>query len=148
VKGLEEVPRHQRNLIQKQIVQEQNRNMELVQQSETRKKNESSYYIKRGNVLSGLNRLEEALDSYGKAIETDINIATAYYHRGCVLVKLNRLDEALESYDKAIKIDPNHANSYYNREFLLKKFNRLDEALESYDKVIKEDPNYHCGFVL
>ncbi|WP_082355930.1 tetratricopeptide repeat protein [Novosphingobium sp. AAP83] len=59
-----------------------------------------------GNVLKKLNRLDEAINHYDKAISLEAKYATAYYNRGITLQKLKRLDEAYESYKYAFDIDP------------------------------------------
>ena len=62
--------------------------------------NVASAYNNRGNALSGLKRLDEALASYDKALAINADYAEAYNNRGTVLSDLKRLDEALASYDK------------------------------------------------
>src|SRR5580704_6581722 len=69
----------------------------------------------RGVVLQTLNRYNEALASYDKAIALKPDYANAHFNRGIVLKKLARPDEALASYDQAIAAKPNHAEAFNNR---------------------------------
>ena len=112
----------------------------------------SFYLITEGNILNKLNRKEEALNSYDKAIELNPSDATAYYNRGNVLNDLNRKEEALNSYDKAIELNPSDATAYSNRGITLRQLNRKEEALSSYDKAIELNPSdatayYNRGIV-
>ncbi|MCC8148693.1 tetratricopeptide repeat protein, partial [Akkermansia sp.] len=54
-------------------------------------------YCARGNILSDLGRLGEALTSYDKALTINPKFDVAYYNRGIVLEDLGRKEEALAS---------------------------------------------------
>ena len=95
-----------------------------------------------GNAFKDLKRYEDAIASYNKAIEIDINYAEIHNNKGNALKSLERYDEAIESYDKAIKIKSDYAFAYNNKGNALKNLERYDEAIESYDKAIKINPNY------
>ena len=98
-------------------------------------------WANRGWSLERLERYEEALASYDKAIETDSNYAWAWARRGYSLNRLERYEEALASYDKAIDVDSNPAWYWANRGDVLDKLERHEEALASYDKIIEANPN-------
>jgi tetratricopeptide (TPR) repeat protein len=93
-------------------------------------------------MLIELDRLEEALASYDKAIEFKLDYAEAFYNRGIVFNELNRLDEALATYEKAIQLKPEYAEAHSNRGNMLNELNRLEEALASYDKAIEFKRDY------
>jgi len=95
-----------------------------------------------GNAFKDLKRYEDAIASYNKAIEIDINYAEIHNNKGNALKSLERYNEAIESYDKAIKIKSDYAFAYNNKGNALKNLERYDEAIESYDKAIKINPNY------
>jgi tetratricopeptide (TPR) repeat protein len=98
------------------------------------------------NGLKDLNRLDEALASYGSAIALKPDYAEAYNNRGITLQALNRLDTALADYEKAIALKPDYAEAYNNRGVVLQAQNRSDEALASFDKAIAFRPNYPEAF--
>src|SRR5215469_13279945 len=54
----------------------------------------------RGNVLVALQRFDEAVASYDKAIALTPDYAEAFCNRGGALQELKHFDEALASYDK------------------------------------------------
>jgi tetratricopeptide (TPR) repeat protein len=94
----------------------------------------------RGVVLQALNRLEEALASYERAIALKPGYANAHFNRGTVLKKLSRREEALASYDRAIALNPDHAEACNNSGAVLQELKRYDEALASYDRAIALKP--------
>ena len=93
-----------------------------------------------------LQRLDEALASYNRAIALKPNDAEFFNNRGTVLKDLNRLDQALASYDQAIALRPGHADAYNNRGVVLMELKRLDEALASYDRAVALKPDYAEAF--
>lgn len=72
-----------------------------VKQEAEREKNE-------GNNLMKMERFEDALKCYTKAISLDGNNAVYYCNRAAAYSKLNRHEEALSDCKKAIQIDPNY----------------------------------------
>ena len=83
-----------------------------------------------------LERHEEAIASFDKAIALNPDDHAPLYNRGTVLQDLNRLDEALASYDKAIAIKPDHAEAFIDRGHVLMRLRGLDEARASYNRGI------------
>ncbi len=95
-----------------------------------------------GAVLQGLGRLQEAVESYGKAIRLKPDYAEAYFNRGNALKELGQLVLAVESYEKAIQFKPDYAMAYSNRGNVLQELGQLANAMESHDKVIQLKPDY------
>jgi tetratricopeptide (TPR) repeat protein len=58
------------------------------------------------NNVSNLNKSDEAIKAFDKAIELNSQYSAAWYNKGRVLYKLNKSDEAIKVYDKAIEINP------------------------------------------
>jgi predicted O-linked N-acetylglucosamine transferase (SPINDLY family) len=69
-------------------------------------------YVNRGNSLQYLNQLDEALESYNKAVAVDPNYIDTYNARGIVLQKLARSEEALADYDRVLAHNPDHVHSF------------------------------------
>ncbi len=57
------------------------------------------------NNVSILNKSDEALKAYDKAIEINPQNTDAWNNKGDTLSKQNKYDEAKKAYDKAIEID-------------------------------------------
>ncbi|MBQ6628294.1 MAG: tetratricopeptide repeat protein [Methanobrevibacter sp.] len=92
-------------------------------------------------TLINLNRFDEAIECYDKALKINPNNVKAWNNKAFALHNLNRLEEAIECYDKTLEIDPNFISALNNKAFALRTLNRLDEAIECYDKVLKITPN-------
>ena len=60
--------------------------------------------------MGTLDRHDEALESFEKAVEVDPKHTSAWVGRGIALGQLGRLDEALASYDKGLEAHPEHAH--------------------------------------
>ena len=69
----------------------------------------------RGNALLALNRCEEALASYDRALAVRPDFAEALSNRGHALERADRLDAALASYDRALAVRPDFVDALYNR---------------------------------
>jgi tetratricopeptide (TPR) repeat protein len=95
-----------------------------------------------GNAFEALQRLEEALGSYEKALLLKPDYSEVYNNRGNTLQSLKRFNEALESYARAIILKPGYADAHYNLGNTLQELRRFDEALVHYDRAIALHPGY------
>ena len=102
--------------------------------------NESIGYHYRGLANENLEKHEEAVEDYSKAIELDPNDAKAYNSRGAAKNNLKLYEEAIKDYDKALELDPNYADAYNNRGIANVKLGLYQEAIEDYDKAIDLEP--------
>jgi len=62
-----------------------------------------------------LEKQEEAIEAYNKAIEINPKYADAWYNKGVTLVQLERQEEAIKAFDKAIEIYPKYAGAWNNK---------------------------------
>jgi tetratricopeptide (TPR) repeat protein len=110
-------------------------------------------WYNQGNKLRKLQRYEDAIASYERAIEIKSDYYEAWYYRSYLLYQLQRYEEAITSYDKVIQLNPEEANAWYYRGLILEKLQQPKEALASYDKVIQLNPEeadawYNRGIAL
>jgi predicted O-linked N-acetylglucosamine transferase (SPINDLY family) len=96
--------------------------------------------IDRGNILSALERLEEARASYDQALLLKPDDPNGLYNRGCSLQRLGRQEDALADYDQALAIRPNFAEALNNRGNVLLALGRMQQALQSYDRALAIRP--------
>jgi len=61
--------------------------------------------VRKGAALERMNRFEEALFCYNRAIDADQRNVLAYLHKGGVCNRLERYDEALECYEQAMLVE-------------------------------------------
>jgi tetratricopeptide (TPR) repeat protein len=82
----------------------------------------------RGAVLQQMNRQDEALASYARAIELRPGYANAYYNQGTVLKRMNRYNDALASFHKALALKPDHAEACNNCGLIFAAIGNMPEA--------------------
>ena len=70
-----------------------------------------------------MERFEEALECFSKALELDPEDVFSWINKGSSLALLERFDEALECFDKAIELDPENELALKSREAAI---NRLE----------------------
>ncbi|TYQ27619.1 tetratricopeptide repeat protein [Pseudanabaena sp. UWO311] len=98
----------------------------------------------RGDILRQLDRYEEAIFSYDKALAIKPDFYEAWDNLGIALFELGRYEEAIASYDKALAIKPNFYYAWNNRGDALSELGKYKEAIASYDRAltIKSDDRY------
>ena len=103
-------------------------------------------WLEKGRCLHNLDRYDEALECYDRAIDLDANYHPAWALRGNVLNNLERYEEALVSFDKAIELEHNNRFYWFLRGNLLNSIKRYEEALASFDMAIELDDNYQWAW--
>ena len=66
-------------------------------------KNAGAWFNK-GNALQGLDKYNEAMQAYDKAIEIDPNYVDAWFNKGTLLGKLGKNEDAKKCFDKVIQL--------------------------------------------
>ena len=89
-------------------------------------------YINKANCLAKLERREEALVFYDKALSLEScgNEAEIMVSKAFSLMRLDRCDEALALVDKCMALEPNEENVYLLKAEILDQLQRYDEATE------------------
>ena len=105
---------------------------------------DASEYYEQGITLAELNRYEDALDYYNKAIRIEENYIQAWNQKGNALYELEKYEEALHAYDRAIRINPENSqtilNNWIGRGLVLQQLKRFNEALSSFAKAVQIEP--------
>lgn len=98
-----------------------------------------------GLCLEALNRLDEAIAAYDRAIELEPS-ANSWYAKAEVLVQQQKFEPAVVAYDRAIELEPDCGEFWYQRGLALVDLQRYDEARENYDRAVMLDPGYRYVF--
>ena len=114
--------------------------IDIYQEINNRFPNDACAYVGRGNALRNLNRFQEALVAYEKALKLDQYEAGGYGGKGEVLLALDRPKDALSAFEEALCLDKDNADYYYGKGQTLAKLSRHQEALNAYDQACT------CGF--
>ncbi len=80
-------------------------------------------------TLYYLNRYEEAIEYYTKAIEINPLYEKAFINKGIILAKLMAFDEALYAFNMALEINDKSEICYFNIGIIYSKLERYEDAL-------------------
>ncbi len=108
----------------------------------------SQIFLGIGNLFDSLEKYEEAIADYNKAIELNLNLADAWGSRGDAKVNLQRYEEAIADFDKAVELNPNHDRAWGARGFAKVNLQRHEEAITDFDKAIELNPNLDSAWLL
>lgn len=97
---------------------------------------------KQANILYELQRYQDALSTYGKAVNIRPDYAQGWNGQGKTLYELKKFKDALAAYDKAIQIEPDYLEAWSGRGFALNKLQRYQEAIASFEKTLLLQNNY------
>ena len=95
-----------------------------------------------GKVLCGLDRYQDGINEFNKALAQAPNQSSIYSDRGNAEMELGFFQDAVRSYEKALSLDSKYAPAHYNRGNVLQKLSRYTEALASYDRALAINPRY------
>jgi tetratricopeptide (TPR) repeat protein len=97
---------------------------------------------KQANILYELQRYQDALSTYAKAVNIRPDYAQGWNGQGKTLYELRKFKDALAAYDKAIQIEPDYLEAWSGRGFALNKLQRYQEAIASFEKTLFLQNNY------
>lgn len=104
--------------------------------------NNATELYKQGNTFLELQRYQDALTVYEKAVNLKPNYVQGWNGQGKALFELKKYPEALAAYDKAIQIQPDYLEAWSGRGFSLANLQRYSEAIASFDRAIQLKNNY------
>jgi tetratricopeptide (TPR) repeat protein len=95
----------------------------------------------KGVALESLNRHDEALFCFNKALEIEPYHAKALMNKGVSLKRLGRLQEALECFEKVIAKNYGFVLALYNKAATLQELGNHKEATEVFRDIVTNHPN-------
>jgi tetratricopeptide (TPR) repeat protein len=98
---------------------------------------DSLVWRQKGVCLHNLERYEEAIASYDRALKTNSKYYFAWVDRGLAFEKLDKYEEVVASYDRALEIKSDRYEVWNNRGTALGKLGKHEEAVASFDRAIK-----------
>jgi Tfp pilus assembly protein PilF len=94
-----------------------------------------------GRYYQGQNRLEQAAQSYRKALEADIRYVDARSALGAVYASQGKFDEAISEFEAALKMAPELASLYNNLGYAQFLQGKHADAIDAFGKAIRLEPN-------
>lgn len=89
-----------------------------------------------GLALFYLNRFDEAVDEFRKAVELDNNFALSYINIGLVYLNREEYNNAETSFLKALDIDNKNPETHYNLAVTYYRMGRKPDAIEHYESFL------------
>ena len=88
-----------------------------------------SYYVNRGLAYLNLQKHDEALNNYNKALEIYPKNYLLWYNKGVVLEEMGKIEDAIKAYQEAILLRPTYARPHLQLGNLCYKQERITQAL-------------------
>lgn len=101
----------------------------IVTQQMQGERNFASVFSKRGETYLKLDKYEEALNDFNKALELQNEHYYSLKKRAYIYWKLNKLDSALNDINKFLELKPNYLSGIRLRDNILQDIQRIDERL-------------------
>ncbi len=92
-------------------------------------KPDGALYNSRAKLYFNLQKYDQAMTDYNKAIQSDSTEGEYYINRGAVFALSGQLEMALKDFNKGLELDPKHANGYKNRSLVFQSFSQWDKAI-------------------
>jgi tetratricopeptide (TPR) repeat protein len=93
-----------------------------------------------GEALRALDRREEALAAYRKAIELEPDNAEAHSNLGLMLIEEKKFPEAAQVLQKALALNPSLPSAHYNYGLVLRQEGKLDDAISHWQRALALQP--------
>ncbi len=103
--------------------------------------------INKGNALAELDRSEEAITCYDKALDINPRDFKIWCNKGTALDDLGRQAEAITWYDKGLDLNPRDDKAWYNKGNTFYKLHRSTESISCYDKALDINPRYALAWL-
>lgn len=95
-----------------------------------------------GTACAHLNKNDDALFYYRKALNYKTNSYQLYFNIARVLDDLKKFDEAIIWYEKSLQINSNFSKAWLNKGISLNHLKRYEEAIFHYDKSLEINKEY------
>ncbi|GLI53398.1 tetratricopeptide repeat protein [Thermodesulfovibrio yellowstonii] len=93
-------------------------------------------YNNYGLALFYLDKFDEALEKFQKAIEVDTAFALAYANTGLVYLNKGEYEKAEQFFLQALERDPENPETHYNIAVTYYRLNKKNDALKHYEAFI------------
>ncbi|MCY7332124.1 MAG: tetratricopeptide repeat protein, partial [Pseudanabaena sp. CAN_BIN31] len=103
----------------------------------------SGVFFEIANAYIALDKYEEAIAAYDRALQIKPDFHEVWNNRGIALFNLGRNEEAIAAYDRALQIKPDFHEAWNNRGSALFNLGRNEEAIAAYDRALQIKPDFH-----
>jgi tetratricopeptide (TPR) repeat protein len=96
-------------------------------------------WFNKGNALDSLERYQEAIECFDKAIEIDAKdvFAYAWNNKGNALYDSQKYEDAIKCYDKALEVNKNLLEAQINKGNALYNLGEYKDSIKCYNKLLE-----------
>ncbi|MGZ5114606.1 MAG: tetratricopeptide repeat protein [Burkholderiales bacterium] len=98
----------------------------------------AEFHFRIGADLCNAGQLEEALESFERAVEIRADYATAHLRQGELLLEMGRNEDAADSFALALAHDEHLAGAWFGYGKLLRRAGRLEDAIVHLKRAVAE----------
>jgi predicted O-linked N-acetylglucosamine transferase (SPINDLY family) len=102
-------------------------------------------WLAKGNALSALGRIREALAAFEQPLSSDPAHEEALINSGVMLRNLLRHKEALERFNRVLMSNPVNTTALGNAAILLTEFKESSQAIAMFERLLALRPDYDYG---
>src|SRR5208283_4608013 len=103
------------------------------------------YHNNAGNAYRALNKPDEAMACYRRALSLKPDYHEALNNMGSVLAEQGKPDEAIACYRRAVSLKPDFYEAHYNLGIALAEEGKPDEAIACYRRSVTLSPDSHMA---
>lgn len=108
--------------------------------------NHGKAYLWRGMELGNQGKMQDALQDFTKAIETDSNLVDAYKYRGGIMGLARRYDQSVADLSKYLQYHPEAAEQFFNRGLSYTNLGENEKALADFNKTLELNPDFYRAY--
>ena len=105
-------------------------------------KMEAEDYSGKAFGYQNINKYEQAIKGYDRAIKLDSKYVRAYDNRGFVKCILKEYEQAINDFNKVIELNPRDVFAYYTRGVAKVNLRQYEQAIKDFDIAITFHPKY------
>lgn len=128
---------------------EESRNAEAISHYYKALRTKSKYwpgiYLNLGVALISVDKINESMDSFSKALQIKPDFAEAHNNMGVAMEKQGNFSEAARHYREALRIKYDYAEAHNNLGVVLAKQGNFSEAIKHYLKALQTSSKYESA---
>jgi len=97
------------------------------------------FFFMKAHLLGHLDKNQEALELYNKALQKDPKDTNALFEKSQVLLELEKTKESLKVIEKSLEIDPEDNDALVHKGVILMELEQNEEALSCFNQAIQFD---------
>jgi tetratricopeptide (TPR) repeat protein len=97
-------------------------------------KGKAEEFFEQGKKYNSVEKADQAIENYSKAIKINPKFAKAYNNRGIAYIWKKQYDLAIADLSKAIELDPKNGKAYNNRAVVYSYQGEADKARQDLQK--------------